>query len=334
MTLNSLIESGLVDLAQRIFLYGPNGCGKTYLVHLVPHVLFLDLEKGTVHLKNAKRVRISTLADLFPVIRSLGADAHEYRTVAIDSITKVEEFLHQRVCQNNGWKSIEQPGWGKGFNVLKEEFAAFLQLLEDHLIANGINVVIIGHSKVQRVELPGLSDSYDRFEPNLHKYNSAQLKEWADAVLHMDWEVHLAETSSGKMRGVGGKNRIIHAMHSAAYDAKNRVGLPDTIEATYEAIAPLFPPVRNPVSELLRELSDLDQARVHGFLVSRGEQSKVSADGDIADVAPEYARRALKGLPKFRKAIEEFQPGAAPNGVDEPVTKQMDAAGADESATS
>lgn len=47
----------------------------------------------------------------------------------------------------------------------------------------------------------------------------------------------------GKKRGIGGKERIIHTSHTAAYDAKNRHGMDESVDATPEALAPIFAPV-------------------------------------------------------------------------------------------
>ena len=42
------------------------------------------------------------------------------------------------------------------------------------------------------------------------------------------------------MRGIGGKERVLFATHTAAYDAKNRHGLADKLLPTMNYFAPVF----------------------------------------------------------------------------------------------
>jgi AAA domain-containing protein len=194
---------------------------------------------------------------------------------------------------------------------LREEFTNLLHLLDDWLINKGLNVLIIGHSQTKKVQPPGLSDSYDRYELKLDPHNSSQIKEWSDAVLFMNWDLRTQETASGKIRGVGGKDRVVHSVHCAAWDAKNRVGLPDKVDATFEELLPLLSPVVDPIVALTEAVADLDMEHVNAFLVA---PTHVPPGGTIANVPLDYARRAFKSLPKFRDTIIKFQQGQPPNG--------------------
>jgi hypothetical protein len=100
--------------------------------------------------------------------------------------------------------------------------------------------VVIAHTTVKRVQPPGYLAGYDRYEIKLDPVNSTRLKEWADAVLFLNFDVRVQTNAEGKARGVGGRERVIYTTYSAIHDAKNRVGLPDKVECTIDAIAPLF----------------------------------------------------------------------------------------------
>jgi hypothetical protein len=39
-------------------------------------------------------------------------------------------------------------------------------------------------------------------------------------VLFLSWNVRITENVEGRVRGVGGKERMIYTTHSAAFDAK------------------------------------------------------------------------------------------------------------------
>jgi hypothetical protein len=50
-------------------------------------------------------------------------------------------------------------------------------------------------------------------------------------MLFVGWDVTVAENEDGKTKAKGGRFRMIHTEHSAAWDAKNRLGLPAKIQA-------------------------------------------------------------------------------------------------------
>jgi hypothetical protein len=82
--------------------------------------------------------------------------------------------------------------------------------------------------------------------------------------------------------------------------------LEDKVEAKFSALAPLLSEVIDPVEELASAVADLDPADVTEFLVSR---NKIAAGGSMSDVPADYAKLALKGLVKFREAINQFRQG-------------------------
>ena len=50
----------------------------------------------------------------------------------------------------------------------------------------------------------------------------------------------MVEATDGKKRAIGGRERIIYTTHSAAYDAKNRHGLPESMPMCSASFAPIF----------------------------------------------------------------------------------------------
>src|SRR5262249_38096814 len=150
------------------------------------------------------------------------------------------KFNRERVLKRHRMKHIEDFGYGRGWTYLREEFEAFLCGCLDSFIRRGLHVIAIGHSTVKRIQPPGLSDAYDRYELKLDPVNSTKLKESADALLFFSWDVRITENAEGRVRGVGGKERMIYTTHSAAYDAKNRVSLPEKLKCEFAALAPLL----------------------------------------------------------------------------------------------
>ena len=270
------IERGRKHTPARVVIYGPEGIGKSTLAAEFPLPVVLDTEDGTHHLDVA-RVQIGSWDELKNAIAEIGSRAGEFRTVVIDSADWSERLLVEHVCQEQRKKSIEDFGYGKGWTHVAEGFGRLLTSC-DALVAVGMHVVFVAHSAVKRVSPPDLSDGYDRYELKLSKQCAPLLKEWADALLFATFRTTTVEGSDGRTKAIGGKKRVVHTERAAAWDAKNRYGLPEEIPMSIEALAPLFAaPAKRPgwrdrvaqaatVEELGRIGDDADQAVSDGKL--------------------------------------------------------------------
>ncbi len=87
---------------------------------------------------------------------------------------------------------------------------------------------------------PDQTDGYDRYELKLSKSSVGPTKEWAQMVLFGNFKLNLVEGTDGRIKAQGGKERVMYATHSAAWDAKNRFDLPDEVPMEFESIAHIF----------------------------------------------------------------------------------------------
>lgn len=232
------ITKGKQAAPVRAVLYGVEGIGKTTLASQFPTPLFLDTEDGTKQLE-VDRVSCPDWASLRGCVAELGVESHGYQTIVIDSIDWAERALAEHVCKADGKKSIEDYGFGKGYVILAEHMARFVEGL-DNLHRAGLHVLLVAHAKVQRTSPPDQTDGYDRYELRMSKQVSPIVKEWADALLFCNYRMRLIEGSDGKRKAIGGKDRVIYAERAAAFDAKNRYGLGEELPMTIDALAPLF----------------------------------------------------------------------------------------------
>jgi len=309
------IRRGRITRPQKVVIYGPEGVGKSTLAGRFPEPVFLDTEGGTHHLDVVRLDAGATWDEITAAIGQLASTQHEFRTLVIDTADWLEKRLIEHLCRKANKDSIEDFGYGKGWVILAEEFARFLNSL-DGLLARGMHVVFLAHATVRKFEAPDQAGSYDRFELKLSKQVAPLVKEWADVVLFGNYVTKIAEKDNGKMRGVGGKERVLFATHTAAYDAKNRHGLPDKLPFTAEALAPVFgaaaesggsvaaSPAGAPSSaDKLREAFGAREAEVIPFLIDR-QQIKTGQSWDA--VPKEYAERVLNAPDRFLQAVEEF----------------------------
>lgn len=238
------ISRGIIPAASRIALYGIEGVGKTWLVAGCPDPAFADTEGGTAHLDVARFPRPRNWADLVAIVHHMLTAEHGYKTLVIDSIDWAEKLLIEEVCRKANKDGLEDFGYGKGLVYLAEEFARFLALLEK-LRDRGIHVVLVGHATIRKFEAPDAAGSYDRYELKLAKQVAALVKEWVDALLFVNFVTKTTE-KDGKLRAVGGRERVIHTTHTAAWDAKNRYGLDEKLPCVAASLAPIFARVSAP----------------------------------------------------------------------------------------
>lgn len=232
------ITRGKKQGAIRAVIYGTEGIGKSTLASQIPGALIIDTEDGTGQIE-AARVLALDWRSIEHAIKELIADAQGFKAVVIDTADWLEKALIEHVLKQAGKKSIEDFGYGKGYTILQEHVVRFLGQV-DQLIAKGIHVVFVAHSKVTRTSPPDQTDGYDRFELKLTKQVAPLLKEWADLVLFCNYRIQIVEGSDGKLKAQGGRERIMHAVHSAAWDAKNRFGLTEENPMEFAQIAALF----------------------------------------------------------------------------------------------
>ena len=245
MTQTLAFSSGPVKNPQRIVVVGPEGIGKSSLAALFPKPIFIDTEKGTEHL-SVDRLDVTSWDALIGAIDALQADPRDYKTVIIDTADAAERLAAAKVLQENKATSIESFGFGKGYVYLAEQWA-FLLFKCRELRDIGFNVVFVAHSAIRKMELPDEQGAFDRYVLKLTQTPkndlSAMLKEWADAVLFLNYRTYVTTDKGGKSKASGGKERTLFTTHTAAWDAKNRWGLPEEIPgkdvaAIYKIIAP------------------------------------------------------------------------------------------------
>lgn len=238
------IVKGKQRQAVKGLIYGTEGIGKTTLASKFPKPLFFDTEGGTGHL-DCDRVHISDWLSLLGGVHEIARDRQGYETIVIDSADWAERLAIDHICRKADKRSIEEFGFGKGYVMAAEAVGKLLEAA-DQISAAGCHVLFLAHSQVKRTTPPDLDEGFDRFELKLSKHAAPLFKEWADLVLFCTFKTTLVEGQDGKTRAKGGKERVAHTERAAAWDAKNRFGLPPSIPMTIEALSKILeaPPMR------------------------------------------------------------------------------------------
>lgn len=232
------IVRGVQRSPLRVVLYGVEGIGKSTLASQFPDAVILDTEDGTGQIDCA-RVVCHDFVTLEGAMNDLARDSQGFRTVVVDSADWAERHIVEHMLKKAGKKSIEDFGFGKGYVMLSEQITRLLTLA-DQLVARGMHVVFVAHAKVQRTSPPDETDGYDRWELKLTKHSAPLLKEWADLVMFANYRTTLIEGSDGRMKARGGKERLIYTERCAAWDAKNRFGLPPELPMAIGGLSHLW----------------------------------------------------------------------------------------------
>lgn len=190
------ISRGPVAKAQKVVVYGPEGIGKTTLAARFPDPLFIDTEDGTAHYDVARLDPApASWQALLQAVRDVKAE-RPCSTLVLDTADWAESMCAAHVIAENSWKSIETPSYGKGWMMLAESFGKLLDALSD-VADSGINVVVCAHAKMRKFEQPDEAAGYDRWELKLSKQVAPMVKEWADAVLFLNWKTTVEVVGGG-----------------------------------------------------------------------------------------------------------------------------------------
>lgn len=239
------IIKGQTPGAWIIKIYGVPGVGKSSLANFAPKPFFLNIEDGLDRINCERSPHLKTWAEFIKAMK--WASTSEYKTIAIDTITGIEEMLIKQMLEEVNQK--REPGYfvnnindkdafpyGAGGQLLKSKWLFVLKLIY-RLKEKGKNVIVIAHESIQRVSNPEGED-YDRYTPNIHKKSVDHVISQLDGVFFVHYErlYRTKQSGMGKevryMQDTG--NRLVQTMEKLTALAKNRFGLASVLPLNNE----------------------------------------------------------------------------------------------------
>lgn len=216
--------------APKIVICGPGKIGKTTFAAMAPAAVGILTEDGADNVDASAFPLCKSLSEVYEAIGVLLNEEHEFKTLFIDSLDWLEPLLQEHVCQQHGWKSIETPGYGKGYIEASTEWRNLLNGLEALRQKRGMGIILIAHDKIKRIEDP-LTEGYDSHVLKLHDRAAALVQEWADVIGYAGYRVFTTKTDAGfgqkETKATTTGERILHVEAHPAHCGGNRFGLPN-----------------------------------------------------------------------------------------------------------
>ena len=235
--MNFTIQNTRKAKPMKVVLYGVEGIGKTTFVSHFPDPIFIDTEGSTGFIDAKKLPDPDSWAMLLEEIAYM-AQSPQGKTLVIDTADWAEELAKQHLMAKHKWQAIDQTDYGTRYVALSNEIIRLLRGLE--MVKNaGMNVVLTAHAVQKKFELPDQVGSFDRYVLKLEKRDAALIKEWCDMILFANYKTTVVASGSGSKKATGGQ-RVMYTTHMPAWDAKNRLGLPDELPFEYGAIKDKF----------------------------------------------------------------------------------------------
>lgn len=181
----------------RMMLYGQSGVGKTTFALSSPGTLLMDFDNGVHRLENQHRTDVVQVRTFQDVLEVLQEDLSEYKTVVVDTIGKMLDYIIIHIC---GKKQPRIQDWGR----INQTFSDFNRALYH----SGKNVVYVAHRDVRK------EGDENVFVPALRE------KSYSSIVADLDLLGYFEMTSKG---------RTITFNPTTRNDGKNTCKLPNEI---------------------------------------------------------------------------------------------------------
>jgi AAA domain len=215
-----------------ILIHGEEGSGKTTLASKFSQAAWFLFEEGLPRGVTADVIQNARTFDTALVaLREIYQDSQGIGTLVIDTADELEARIISAVCIENGWRSIEQPSFGKGFVAVADKFRQFVRAFSAINQRHAITIVITAHSQIERIDDPRVP-SYTSYQPRLHRRTRSLLMDVADCVLFIGDDLRVIAESAGfgeRNRGATDGRRYLFTERKPAFAAKNRFQMPAKI---------------------------------------------------------------------------------------------------------
>jgi hypothetical protein len=213
-------------------VYGPPKIGKSTFASRAKGAIILGSEDGADNIDCPKFPAPTSWGEVLEAVQALTTEQHEYKALVLDTLDWLEPLLAQHVCEQHRKQSLEEFGYGRGYDVLVDEWRKFIARLE-RLRAKDIHVIALAHAHVRTFQNPAGPD-YDRWELKLNKRSAGLWSEWVDVVAFANWSTNI-DKREGKASGH--PQRMLYTSDTATCLAGSRYQIPPSMPLDWATFA-------------------------------------------------------------------------------------------------
>lgn len=256
-----------------LVVYGDEGIGKTGLALQFPKPLrcisinetgYEDLEDIGEVPDGCENEYVASHSDLLSELRN----STDVKTVIVDSLSGYAQLMQEDII-STVYKQSDNPlqaygSFSEGPRIHGPIWAERLEVVCNVLRAKGVNVILIGHTKIERSKNI-ISTDYQSAVLNMESWPRAVITKWAQAVLYLTMDFQIRTTKKWKGVATEAKastgleeevDRIMYTTKHPSHSAKNRLNLPTYIplgESAAEAYQNFFKELPPKIQEALEE---------------------------------------------------------------------------------
>lgn len=209
---------------------GDAGTGKTTLASTFPKPIFIKSEDGTGLLEVDSFPLLKSVDNLWEQLGALIKEEHNYKTVIIDSVTRLEDMFTLYVVESDPKKpkSINQAlgGYGAGLSAVAALHGRVRKAAQ-MLLEKGINVIFIAHTETTVLELPD-QDAYHRYDLKLGKRSMSHYVDDVDLVGFLKLQTYTFGDEK-KKKATSDGTRVLVSYATASNISKNRFGIKEDL---------------------------------------------------------------------------------------------------------
>lgn len=214
-----------------ITITGDAGMGKTSLAATFPKPIFIRVEDGLQSLPIERRPDafpvVGCVADLHQQLLALSNEDHDYKTVVIDSVTRLETMFVQHVVDTdpNKPKSINQALGGYGAGLAKvASLHGMVRKAAEKMNNKGMHVIFIAHSDTETVDLAD-QEPYMRNSLRLSNKSKSHYIDDVDMVAMIKHEFFLKGDPEKTRKAISQGKRVVSVKSTPSSVTKNRYGI-------------------------------------------------------------------------------------------------------------